>query len=585
MVAQNKFGAQLNVSLLSCSYYLRKSLHSVTYVALTAGLTLSVGVYAQEAPEAGSIQKQIESTPAPSDIEIPEEKAAPKPPIKKEGPQLEVTQFSFYGHTILSDSELASIVEPWITKKLTLDELKYITSLIAERYSSMGYLARVYLPKQDINDGRVIIAIAEAKYGKVKVDDSQHIKDEVISPRFVEKTVSNGFIKGEILSLKRLEHTTLIVNDLPGIRAQNVLVAGAEEGATDVAVKVTPDRRYTGSVTADNYGVKSTGDYRLMPSLQIANPFHRGDDIRLLGLISEGNQYGRVSYGYPVGYRGLRLNASASVLSYSLGGDFDALSAEGDASTIGLDLTYPLVRQLRSNTHITGSIAKRSYDNEQLGENISSKEVSILKIGVKGNHFDQLGLGGGHYYSADLSLGQLDLAGNKENQAQDAASSQTEGDYTIFSWNYGRYQKLADKTSLWASFAGQITSNKLDSSETLSLGGPNGIRAYPVLEASGDTGVITTIEVRHIFHSDLTLTGFVDYGRVTQKSTETQEEKSLNLKGFGVSAVWALQKDLSASFIVANRIGDNPLSDPETGNDSNGSKKLFPVWLKLTKTF
>lgn len=555
---------------------------SVAIVVLTLNTLPAV---AQDVPDAGTLQREIESQQPPKDIELPKEEPPPKPPTEKTGPVVPVTHFSFYGNTLLPSSELNDIVEPWVRKKLSLAELNYVTSLIAARYNDKGYLARVYLPKQDINDGRVIIAIAEAKFGAVNVDGRENIESTLISPAFVEDTVSSGLEPGEVLSLKRLERTTLVVNDLSGIKVQNVLVAGQLEGTTDISVKVSPEPKVTGAVSLDSYGVKSTGEFRLMPSLQIANPFHRGDDLALIGLFSKGNQYGRMNYGYPFGSNGLRANVSASYLSYELGDEFEELDAQGDASTVGVDMHYPLRRQLRSNIHIVGGFERRTYSNEQLGENVSDKNVDLLKMGVRGNHFDGFGQGGAHYYSASLSIGNLDLSGNVENQAQDAASSKTEGGYTVLAWNYGRFQQLASRTSLWASFQGQFTSEKLDSSETLSLGGPNGIRAYPVLEASGDTGAVMILELRQNFDHDFTLSGFVDYGRASQKATEIQDGQSISLKGFGVTGAWSPLQHISAHLTVARRIGENPLRDPETGNDTNGEKTLFPVWLRVTMQF
>ena len=86
----------------------------------------------------------------------------------------------------------------------------------------------------------------------------------------------------------------------------------------------------------------------------------------------------------------------------------------------------------------------------------------------------------------------------------------------------------------------------LASAEKFSLGGPNGVRAFPVGEATADIGLIATAEGRYIlpgfkvFNGDLTLTGFYDYGwaRINEHPlpTDTENNRGLGGYGFAVSA-------------------------------------------------
>ncbi|WP_075185464.1 ShlB/FhaC/HecB family hemolysin secretion/activation protein [Teredinibacter haidensis] len=541
--------------------------------------------FAQQAPDAGAIQQEIEAEKYPVENKVPEDIVPTAPPEKDGGPEVTINQFNFYGNTLLGEDALFEVVRPWMNKVLSLAELNYVSSLIAKRYQDSGYLVRVYLPKQNIKDGTVVIAIVEAKFGKAVIQDSQRIDSEIISSRFAKRIIASGQSQGDTLDLKRLERTTLILNDLPGIVAKNILVAGEHEGETDVSVDVSSEPQYSGAVSIDNHGVKSTGETRVTPSLTIANPFRRGDDIRLIGLFSEGNLYGRASYGHPLMANGLRGDVSASFLSYRLGAEFEDLNAKGDAVTVAAGVTYPVLRQLRQNLNVTGRIEQRDYENSQLDETVSDISISAIHLGVNGNKIDSMGKGGISYFGATLAFGDVDLSGNATNQAQDALGPETEGSYSVLSWNYGRLQKVADKTNVWASLIGQVTGDKLDSSETISLGGPNGVRAYPVLEASGDSGAIFTLEVRHQFDQNILLTGFFEYGQVIQKETQAQEQDTLNLKGIGASLLWTHPSNFSASIDIARRIGDNPLADEATGNDSNGSKTLWPVWISVSKHF
>ena len=70
----------------------------------------------------------------------------------------------------------------------------------------------------------------------------------------------------------------------------------------------------------------------------------------------------------------------------------------------------------------------------------------------------------------------------------DAATARTAGHFGKWNLNLTRLQHIDDRLSLYLSYSRQWATKNLDSSEKFSLGGPYGVRAYPVGEASGDDG-------------------------------------------------------------------------------------------------
>src|SRR5690606_18675961 len=120
-------------------------------------------------------------------------------------------------------------------------------------------------------------------------------------------------------------------------------------------------------------------------------------------------------------------------------------------------------------------------------------EVSAITLGMYGDIVDGLGGGGFNVYNLSLVGGQLDLSGNAEDRANDANSAQRHGSFQKLAWSLGRLQRLTGDTTLWLSARGQFAGDNLDSSEGFSLGGPTAVRAYPVLEGSGDEGWVATL--------------------------------------------------------------------------------------------
>jgi hemolysin activation/secretion protein len=553
-------------------------------LTLVGALALTSNVLAQTPPDAGDLMREAEPPKTLDSNVIPDLPESPQPPTELEGVSLPVAKFNINGNTLVSEEALQQVVQPWLGKQLTLAELKHVTDLIAETYRSEGYLVRAYLPEQNIHDGSVLIEIIEARLGEVKIEsDTDRLSN---NPELLNGLFLSRQQPGEFFNLTDIERASLLSNDVPGIRTKTVLAASEEQGHTDIKLSVEETERVSSYLSYDDYGSESSGESRLIYSAALNSPFQRGDLVSLNGMISEGNLYARVGYEAPVGFDGWRVGASLSLLDYELGGAFSALDAEGDATTLSLTSSYPLVRQLRGNLRLNGSLSLREYSNEQLGIETSDKSVTALNVGVTGDRLDQYKGGGVLYYGINLTLGDLDLSGNATNLLLDQSSARTNGSYNKVAWNLARLQRINEKTNLWLGLNGQFVNKNVDSSETMSLGGMNGVRAYPTLEASGDEGYLMVAEVRHSFRQNWVLKGFVDVGRITSKATQNEAKASHTLKGYGVAADWVYpQEKLTARITVARRIGDNPLRDPVTGNDSDGTRDLYPVWINVVKHF
>ena len=93
-------------------------------------------------------------------------------------------------------------------------------------------------------------------------------------------------------------------------------------------------------------------------------------------------------------------------------------------------------------------------------------------------------------------------------------SANTVGAFSKLGYNLGRQQRLNDTDTMLFQFSGQIASKNLNSSEKFSLGGANGVRAYPQGEASGDEGWMLNLEYRRALAPQLQGFAFYDAGSV-----------------------------------------------------------------------
>ena len=120
----------------------------------------------------------------------------------------------------------------------------------------------------------------------------------------------------------------------------------------------------------------------------------------------------------------------------------------------------------------------------------------------------------------------------------------------------------------------------------MSLGGPNGVRAYPVGEASGDTGHLFTAELRYIFSqfqlfgADLTASAFIDHGEVhtfedPPPADPTAANNKRSISGYGLGLSLGREGNLLVRLNVAKPAdGETPISDPNSAIRGFGSMRL-----------
>ena len=542
---------------------------------------------AQTTPDAGSLLREAERKPQRLPNPVPQ--AVPKAPAGPEmgSVRVQVKAFRITGNTLISEPDLQAVLLPWVGKETSFAELQQATNAVAEAYRARGWFARPQLPAQDVNDGVVTIHIIEGRLGAVRLDDGG--KTLRTDRAMVTDTMTARQKSGEPLNLNALDRSTNILNDTPGVAVATILAPGQNTGDTDAVVKVQDKPLFSGTAMLDNQGARSTGADKISVSLMMDSPRGIGDQIALNGNTSEGSQYLKLAYALPWGRDGARVGASTSAMRYTLMGELSSLNAKGDAQTFGVNASYPLLRSGTKNIAFAAALDRKTYYNEASQVATSQKVADVALLALSGDLLDGLGQGGMTLWGINLTAGQINLSGNATNQGADRSGAKTEGSYHKLGYNLARLQRLSDKTSLWASFSGQSSAKNLDSSEKFSLGGASGVRAYPLSEGSGDTGWLTTLEVRHNLMPELQVSVFYDHGQITLNHDSAYTGAPLvneaSLKGYGVGLSWTQSGSYSVRASLAHRIDDNPLASAINGKDGDGSLTLDRLWFSATLFF
>lgn len=563
-------------------------------IAVAALLSAGSMAVAQTQPDAGAVLRENREAIVSPSRTVPQIQAPPevRPAVGDTKIKVKVDRFTVSGNTVFTAEQLLELLAPVQGKELDFNELNKAAALISQYYRENGYfIARAYLPAQKLSDGVVDIAVIEGRLGKVTL---QRAGETRLSDPLAEKIVTAAVVPGEPIRDLKLERGLMLLSDIPGMEVKSTIVPGATPGTADLMVEAKEGALITGSVDADNFGNRFTGTARAGASFNVNDPSGQGDQVAARFMTSgTGMRYGRVGYSLPVGDYGTKAGIAYSNMHYVLQKDFASLRANGTAGVTSIFAIHPFERSRYSNVYGSIGYDRKGIVDNQNGANSQDKRVNVFNAGLNGDRTDSLGRGGLTSWGVTGHFGNLDLGRNATAKTNDAAAAQSNGNYNKLTYNMARLQSVADQVTFYGSFSGQSAGKNLDSSEKFTLGGL-GIRAYPIGEASGDSGYLMNLEARYavpgIESGNLQLVGFVDHGGVTLHNntwngwTTTGQRNNYSLSGMGVGLNFQKVGAFTLRSSYAWKVGNNPGRD-SNGKDSDGTNDSGRFWLQASAAF
>ncbi|MEA3437332.1 MAG: POTRA domain-containing protein [Thermodesulfobacteriota bacterium] len=571
------------------------------HIAITflAALSFSSNVLAGP-PSGGSIlreeeqqkiQKTIDSmqpTPPSEDI------ATPPEPKRAPGVKVFVKRIEFAGYdSLISLKELNKIAAPYIGKETTLTGLESLAYEITKysRKQSGLLLLRAYFPEQDVTDGVIkIIIVPGSLDGKIKVSVKEPYR---INKRLLENMAERAVPEDQAIRVGAMERAVLLINELPGISSRAYLDKGDTPGTTKVSIDAKEREWLTGMIYLDNFGNKSTGAFRRIAQVSLGDTFHCGDLIQIMYINSDDLNQGIAHLSFPVGDRGLFADFTCNGLYYKLGDKLKDLDADGHAITGNAALRYPIILRRTADLWIGAGYDYFYLNDKIFNTSYSARDINAGNAYIKGNIYDGFFGGGFNYFLVSLNGGDVSLNAGKE---YDDVSACTNGGYFRATYLGARLQRATKCLSLLFSIRGQVSSCNLDTSQKIIIGGPTGVRAYPVGEAAADEGNIMTFETRldlPFMPSWLKtqLIGFYDAGYavlhkdkwINSVTTATGRNRYW-MQGAGSGINIGKQGLCRMQFSYALKIGNNPGRDA-SGNDTDGRSDDGRFWLQGTVWF
>lgn len=540
----------------------------------------AIGVFSTAQVDAGALQQGLEQQlPLPSPLALLEPgKAAPIQPTQpKEGElRFTVKSFAIEGVKILPEAEVQLAIRSWVGVPVSFDDLQRACDAIQNLYRSKGYTVQAILPPQKIADGVVKILVTEAKLGKVVVENPQG--PTRFSKERAAEYITYANPQGDPLNMDNLERAIVILNETPGVMVSSQLEPGDKDGETNVRVQLTQPNLVQGRVEANNYGSRTTGANQGVFALNLNGPLGIGDSASVNGIFSEGSQYVQGAISVPGSENGLRLGLAGTYLQYKNVSNYASTGGAGDAWTTGLSAAYPLIRSQGANLNGSLNYDVKSYNNRNTISNstISAYNINNVSAGMSGNFVDGFGYGAVNSGSVTAVLGHLDILGTSiSNYSMYPVPDSnpvvyqliTPSNFSKLTFSGNRNQQLVEdgSTTLYTALSGQFASTNLNSAEQFYLGGPCGVRAYPVAQSGGSQGGLFTVEVRHELQPKLNVSAFFDAGVVQQYKFmypgwqgQTNANNTYSLMGGGLGVKWDYE-GWNLGAMVAWKIGQNPL--------------------------
>ncbi|RBA23597.1 ShlB/FhaC/HecB family hemolysin secretion/activation protein [Herminiimonas fonticola] len=287
---------------------------------------------------------------------------------------------------------------------------------------------------------------------------------------------------------------------------------------------------------------------------------------------------------------GTQIGFSIARLEYALEKQFAALGATGNADVLTLNLSHPFIRSRTNNLYGLLSIDQKKLSDETATPvQQSDRKINAVHFGLAGQYVDKLfGWSGFSAYRVNATAGHLHL--DQASLAFDSGpgGSNAAGSFGKLNLDYQRTQIFSATSSLYASLQAQLASKNLGSAEKMSLGGPEGVRSYPVGEGIGDEGALVRLEYRHRLPSTveaigapLTLLAFYDYGHLHFNHDGAINANAVNSTSLGAVGIGATVEKIGDFAIKAYLAWRTTDALPTTGDPDRSPR----AWLSVQKWF
>ncbi len=553
-----------------------KSANKKSFLLFSASISLfAFSAFAQNVPsvaQPGIIIRGFEEKTRPASV-IEDTLSLGKNEIKDTGASKEkiftLNQVMLDGTTVYSQAEIDKLVKEYVGKSTSFADLNAIAQIITRQLRQDGYiLSSAILPPQNIKGGIVHFKAVEGRINNVSIVGEYKDKLGLIQD-YANKIKSSG-----PANTKTIERYLLLMDDLPGIKARSVIKPSDVPNAGDLVITIEQDK-FEGAASIDNRGSRYIGPYRAT-LVGVANSLLDMHDRTTARAVVTSQtkelRFADITHEQQLGADGVRLKARAAVTQTEPGDRLRAFDLRGDSALFDVETYYPVVRSRQYNLNVLAGFNALNSTTELFNAESAEDHVRSFRVGSNLDFSDAWA--GVNQFDLTLTKG-IDGLGATSDGANRSRSN-GEHDFLRSNLSASRLQELWGNFSLYATTAGQYSSDPLLSSEEFAIGGSDYGRAYDAGEITGDKGLSGALELRYgqpvdnKYIDSYQLFSYYDAGKVWNEKIAVGESKSDSLTSVGAGVRLNLTTDTFASVEL-----NKPLTRDVAAEGDDDSRMFF----------
>jgi len=437
---------------------------------------------------------------------LAQEPTLPSPDVAKDPDQLSsqlfvlVRQFRFEGNTVFTDHDLAKVLDPYLNRRLSSEDLEEARRALTLHYVSQGYInSGAILPDQTIQDGVILFQIVEGVLSEINIRGNGRLHSNYISKR-----VRRG--AEAPLNINRLKDTLEPLRESSLIKRVNAeLKPGASPGESYLEVQVEKAFPIQIGLQFSNRRPPSIGAERFELLLSHQNITGLGDRVEVEYALTKNGlediEYAGLdeistSYSIPLGSYDTTLALGYSTSDILVIEEpFDGLDISSEYQSYGFTLRHPFYRTPSTEFSVAVTGERRHNETFLLGRPFSfspgavNGESDLTALRLAQEFFTR-----SQTYAiaarSSLSVG-LNILGATEN-----ASGVPDGKFLVWLGQFQHVQSLSGKNQLISRFSTQLSRDPLLSMEQFTLGGFDTVRGYRENQLVRDNGLVSSFEFR-----------------------------------------------------------------------------------------
>ncbi len=511
------------------------------------------------------------SRPAPQ-LQAPTPGLAPDATRRSSNlPRIRVREVRVTGSTVFSAQAFEEITAPYVGRDVTQEELAALRQALTLKYVNAGYInSGALLPDQQVVDGVVEYRIVEGRLSGITVTGNERMQGDYIADRLALGGAAP-------LNVNALQDRLQILLQGPFVERINAeLSPGERPGEARLNARIQEGPRSQISATLDNDVSPSLGEARAGLRGQWYSPSGRGDILGWELAAASGYRKASASYGIPIAANDTTLEifadlSRAKVVERPL----NALDIQSKSSTIGLRLSYPVMRTAREQFNLIAGLDVRQSESELLGTGFAfspgvepdgKSKVSVLRLvqDYVGRDSGQVTAARSTFSLGTGAFGATDLGNNLPN-----------GKFLAWLGQFQHARRLGTTDNqLVFRLDVQLTNKPLLPMEQFAVGGIRTVRGFRSNQLVRDQGYATSVEVRVpvMRNADgaaiLQVAPFVDLGGAWYKTRATDSPQRLSSAGVGLR--WDPRPGLHAELSWAQTFSGRNVVNPSQSLQDRG---------------